>query len=143
MSDWLTNILAHIGDARVAEVLREQVKLLQLQRDTAAAERDLLAVQLAQAQAHAAALESANLELQTHLEHSQRRAQDALVPFKGALWRRKPGGGFFDQVLCRQCQNSMVSFNNTLPFACRQCGVTVDFTGMDLTAILLELKRLQ
>ena len=142
MSDWLRNILAHIGDARVAEVLSEQVKLLELQRDTAAAERDLLAVRLAQAQAQTEALESENLGLQARLENSRRTATDTLVPFKGALWRRKPGGGFFEEVLCRQCRNPMVSFNNTLPFTCRQCGVTVDFIGMDLTAIMLELKRL-
>jgi hypothetical protein len=79
MIEWLPTILKGIGDAKVADVLREKVGLLELQRDTAISERDVLATKLAQAKKEIETLESDKLDLQTRLDDL---SQKPLAPFK-------------------------------------------------------------
>ena len=139
MIDWLPTILKSIGDAKVADVLREKVGLLELQRDQAIAERDVLATKLAQAKAQIELLQLDKSNLQAQVDDSQRQAQDELVPYKGALWKRKPGGGYFDDVLCRECHNPMISFCNIHPFHCDSCNVMVNFNGGELLRVMRGL----
>jgi hypothetical protein len=61
------------------------------------------------------------------------------VEHKGAFWKRKPDGGYYDDVLCRKCHNPMVSFCKVHPYRCASCEVTVDFTGRELSQIMRSL----
>jgi hypothetical protein len=139
MIEWLPTVLKGIGDSKLAAILREQVSLLELQRDQAIGERDVLATKLAQAKAQIELLESDNAQFKAELDDSQRKAEDDLVPHKGALWKRKPGGGYFDDVLCRECHNPMVSSQGVLSYVCVPCGVRVNFTGRQLAQVMSDL----
>jgi hypothetical protein len=79
MVEWLPTILKGIGDAKVADVLRERVGLLELQRDTAIAERDVLATKLAQAREQIGASEIEKCNLQAQLDEL---SQKPSAPFK-------------------------------------------------------------
>jgi hypothetical protein len=79
MIEWLPTVLKGIGDAKVADVLREKVGLLELQRDTAIGERDVLATKLAQAKEQIETLEADKLDLQTRIDDL---SQKPLAPFK-------------------------------------------------------------
>jgi hypothetical protein len=139
MLEWLPTVLKGIGDSKLAAILREQVSLLELQCDQAIGERDVLATKLAQAKAKIELLESDNAQLKAELDDSQRKADDDLVPFKGALWKRKPGGGYYDDVLCRECHQPMVSSHGVLSFVCVPCNVRVNFTGKQLAEVMRGL----
>ena len=67
MVEWLPTILNSISDAKVADVLREKIGLIELQRDKAIGERDVLATKFAQLKVQHEALESENAELQARL----------------------------------------------------------------------------
>lgn len=75
MLEWLPSVLKGIGDARVADVLREKVGLLDLQRDKAVGERDTLATQLAQAKAKIETLESDIADLRAQLDDAREQLQ--------------------------------------------------------------------
>lgn len=138
--DWLTQALATIKEAQVAKILKEQVGLLQLQRDQAVAERDVLATKLAQANAKIEILESDNIELKSRLDDHADKAKDGLVPFKGALWKRKKDGSFCEDVFCRKCHQPMTSAcMKTHNYRCESCNVRVDFTGLSLRTVMSEL----
>jgi|GEM_PF-4026209 len=80
MIDWLPSILKGIGDARVADVLREKVDLLDLQRAQAVAERDALSTQLAQARLKIETLESEKADLQGQLNDTCQQMQRLQQP---------------------------------------------------------------
>ena len=83
MIEWLPSILKGIGDARVADVLREKVGLLDLQRAQAAGERDTLATQLAQAKSKIETLESDKADLQAQLDDARKQIQRLSQPKDG------------------------------------------------------------
>jgi hypothetical protein len=64
------------------------------------------------------------------------------VEHRGAFFKRRPDGGFDDDVLCRGCRQPMVSFCNLHPYSCDNCGITVNFKGGDLSRIMAELNRI-
>jgi hypothetical protein len=61
------------------------------------------------------------------------------VEHRGAVFKRNPKGGYYDDVLCRKCRQPMISFVNMHPFICEPCGVTVNFAGAELRQIIREL----
>jgi len=79
MIEWLPAILKSIGDAKVADVLREKVGLIELQRDKAIAERDVLATKLAQAQSQIELLESDKTDLRAQVRSQVETLQQELV----------------------------------------------------------------
>jgi hypothetical protein len=113
----------------------------------------VLRERLTDAETKMAALEQENASLKTQvasltrdlqqargeIEAQQQFEQSDLVPFKGALWKRKPGGGYFDDVLCRECHNPMVSSHGVLSYVCVPCDVRVNFTGRQLAQVMRDL----
>ena len=79
MIEWLPAILKSIGDAKVADVLREKVGLIELQRDKAIAEGDVLATKLAQAQSQIELLESDKTDLRAQVRSQVETLQQELV----------------------------------------------------------------
>jgi hypothetical protein len=71
----------------------------------------------------------------------QRKATE-FVEHRGAFFKRRPNGGYDDDVLCRGYRQPMVSFANIHPFSCEPCGITINFAGSDLPRIMMELKQL-
>jgi outer membrane murein-binding lipoprotein Lpp len=80
MIDWLPVILKGIADARVADVLREQVELLEMKRAHAVGERDLLATQLAQEKAKVETLESDRTDIRAQLNEARQEIQRLKQP---------------------------------------------------------------
>ena len=64
---------------------------------------------------------------------------DEFVECRGALFKRKPGGGYHNAVFCPDCQKPMSSLMGDLPYNCHKCHRSVDFTGNDLPNVMREL----
>lgn len=63
---------------------------------------------------------------------------------RGALFKRKPGGGYADQPVCPVCHAAMFSFQNLFEFECgdKHCARAANFTGNDIPSIMQELETL-
>jgi hypothetical protein len=60
------------------------------------------------------------------------------VEHRGALFKRKPDGGYHLAVYCPRCKQSVGSFH-TLPYEC-SCGWSADFSGSDLQSVMKDLR---
>ena len=69
---------------------------------------------------------------------ASKTAADDFVEHRGALFKRKPGGGYHQAVYCPVCRTPAGS-HHTLPYDCR-CGWSADFSKFDLDRILTELR---
>ena len=58
---------------------------------------------------------------------------------EGALFKRKPEGGYDGLVYCPRCRKSTDSMLNKLPFYCSYCHWTADFDAEELAAIMKTL----
>lgn len=58
---------------------------------------------------------------------------------RGALFKRKPTGGFHHAVFCPDCHGPMMSLMDEVPFHCTRCKRSVSFAGRDLPTIMQEL----
>jgi ribosomal protein L37AE/L43A len=65
--------------------------------------------------------------------------QGEFVEHYGAMFKRKPGGGYHHAVYCPDCKGPMVSRGNLLPFNCAKCKRTLNFAGEKLQQVLAEL----
>jgi ribosomal protein S27E len=119
----MKSILELIADVPTNAVLRLQAQALEKK--------------VAELEKKCAGLESQVSGLQQELAAKMVTAD--FIEHKGALWKRKPGGGYYDDVLCRECHNPMVSFCKVHPYKCASCGVTVDFTGRELSQVMRGL----
>ena len=63
------------------------------------------------------------------------------VEHRGVFFKRRPNGGYYDDVLCRKCRQPMVSFVGEHPYMCKPCGITVNFAEGDLRRIMGELPQ--
>jgi hypothetical protein len=61
------------------------------------------------------------------------------VEHRGALFKRKPGGGYSDQPYCFVCKKPLSSHMGMLPYSC-MCGYSADFTGGDLRDVMRGLQ---
>src|SRR3990167_9915937 len=112
-------ILDLLAEIPTSAVLRERLGLI---RDQA----QMLENQVAQLHQENAELERRCAEMQSQLE-AQAVAEE-FVEHHGALFKRKPTGGYHDAVYCPVCHGPMSSLQGMLPYTCR-CGVAVDFNG--------------
>ena len=64
---------------------------------------------------------------------------DEFVECRGALFKRKPTGGYHNAVFCPDCRGPMMSLMDELPFNCHKCKRAVGFTGHDLREVMKEL----
>ena len=119
----MKSILELIADVPTNAVLRLQAQALEKK--------------VAELEKKCASLESQVSGLQHELAAKTVTAD--LVEHKGALWKRKPGGGYYDDVLCRECHNPMVSFCKIHPYHCDPCNVVVNFNGRELSQVMRSL----
>ena len=90
-----------------------------------------------------AKLQQENAALRQRMDDLQRRAASQartqeFEEHRGALFKRKPGGGYHHAVYCPTCRNSTFVFPRGGPFNCT-CGWCTNFVEADLARILAEL----
>jgi len=64
--------------------------------------------------------------------------KEQFVEHRGALFKRKPEGGYHLAVYCPRCHGSAGSFGG-LPYECGKCKWFADFEKSDLANVMLEL----
>jgi hypothetical protein len=74
-------------------------------------------------------------ELETEI--SANTKSEEYVEHHGALFKRKPSGGYHSAVYCPSCRGTMSGFH-TFPYHCN-CGREVDFSKFDLDRIMRDL----
>ena len=89
-------------------------------------------------------LEQENASLRSRIaEFNDSEAVKALsgdfVEHRGALFKRKSGGGYEHAVYCPDCRRSTFSMEKFLPYFCDKCQWGTDFTGKELDDVLKEL----
>ncbi len=67
--------------------------------------------------------------------------EDKFVEYRGALFKRKVAGGFFEAVYCPSCRQPMRSPQNELNFNCRQCQTWVNIKGHELPEVMAKMHR--
>lgn len=86
--------------------------------------------------------ENSDLKAQISTLNKQLSAHTAAHEFqeeRGALFKRKPGGGYHDVVYCPKCRHSVAPFPPGANFTC-DCGWFSSFIERDLPGILAGLK---
>lgn len=63
------------------------------------------------------------------------------VEHRGALFKRKLGGGYHLAVYCPICHNSTTSVTGRAPYFCAKCNLFSDFKGHQIDSIMNELKN--
>lgn len=119
-----------INEHGSAAILRERILLIREQAQLTEAENVRL-------REENQCLQRRVLELEAQV--NARRQQDEYVECRGALFKRKPTGGFHEAVYCPQCRLPMSSLQDVIPFRCGNCKVSMNFTGRELQAVLQEL----
>src|SRR5262245_7505836 len=113
-----------------AAIMRERLDLI---RDQAQA----LDNKVATLEQENTALKKGVGELEGQL--AAKTAREEFVECRGALFKRKPMGGYHLAVYCPQCRGPMMSLIDRTPFTCGPCKVSVSFTGHQLRAVMGEL----
>jgi hypothetical protein len=121
-----------LGEIPTNSALRQRVELLKDQ--AAALERRVKD------------LEQDNAQLRSRVKEFEESDADRAVSFdfvehRGALFKRKPGGGYERAVYCPKCQVSTSSLEKMLPYHCGACRWCADFTGRELDEVLKELPK--
>ena len=113
-----------------AAIMRERLDLVREQAQA-------LEKRLAEFQTENTALKKRVAELEAQV--AAKTARDEFVECRGALFKRKPTGGYHNAVFCPDCRGPMMSLMDELPFNCHKCKRSVSFTGHDLQAVMKEL----
>lgn len=126
----MSTILELLADIPTNAVLRERITLIREQAQA-------LEKQVAQLQHENATLKMRVSDLES--QASSTAAAGEFVECRGALFKRKPAGGYHLAVYCPRCRGPMMSLEDELPFHCGPCRVSVSFTGRDLSSVMAEL----
>ena len=113
-----------------AEVLRERIALLNAQL------KHLVEI-ASQAEKEKADLAPRVVQLDQEL--ASYRVREQFVEHRGALFKRKPSGGYIEAVYCPKCKTSVGSIDSEMPFWCGACKWSSPFMSGQLTDILTEL----
>lgn len=70
-----------------------------------------------------------------------RISRDEFVEARGALFKRKPGGGYHEAVYCPRCKMPLSSFGGDFPYSCDRCKIHLDFSLSDVPNILKGLPQ--
>ncbi|MDI6808280.1 MAG: hypothetical protein QME66_04765 [Candidatus Eisenbacteria bacterium] len=70
-----------------------------------------------------------------------RATKDNFVEERGALFKRKPSGGYHEAVFCPGCRSPLSSLGGDFPYICHKCSIQLDFSLKDLPAILKSLPQ--
>ncbi len=73
-------------------------------------------------------------------ELKAKAGSEDFVEHRGALFKRKPSGGYHHAVYCPRCRQAMGSIHSQIPYACVQaCGTISTIRSYELDSILAEL----
>ena len=61
------------------------------------------------------------------------------IAHEGAVFKRKPEGGYEPEVYCPGCGQSVSALAESLCFYCPHCNWRADFTGRQLPAVMKSL----
>lgn len=89
-------------------------------------------------------LESKNAELEKERSNlaaqlKTKTSQEEFVEHRGALFKRKPEGGYHLAVYCPHCRKSVDSPHGILPYCCTRDNWFADFDRRELEKIMKEL----
>jgi hypothetical protein len=88
--------------------------------------------------------ENARLKQNVHaveVHLSKQARTEEFVERRGALFKRKPGGGYHLAVYCPDCRGHMYSFENIMPYYCDRFKRSVDFTSVDIDRVMADLPK--
>jgi hypothetical protein len=68
-----------------------------------------------------------------------RQGQPVFIEHRGALFRRRVAAECRTSVYCLSCRGPMTSLMGREPYQCRNCGVKLDFSALQLETVLSEL----
>ncbi len=119
-----------INERGSAAIMRERLALIREQAQ-------VLEKQIAQLQQENAALKDRVSDLERQVSSAAASAE--FIECQGALFKRKPTGGYHLAVYCPRCRGPMISLEDEIPFHCGPCGVSVNFTGRNLRSVMAEL----
>lgn len=127
----MSKILDLLANIPTVTVLRERIALIREQ------------AQILEKQMEACQKENARLKEEIahlHKDLSTYRKAEEFVEHRGALFKRKSGGGYHLVVYCPLCHSSTSALEPGIQFACTdRCGWIANFKGMDLDGIIKEL----
>jgi hypothetical protein len=88
-------------------------------------------------------LKKENLRLSTELKTilDTTAEEDAFVPYRGALFKRDPKGGYRQEVYCPNCRMVVGALGDFVPYYCDGCGWNSTFKAKDFRTILFVLNK--
>ncbi|MEJ1396383.1 MAG: hypothetical protein RPU52_02480 [Candidatus Sedimenticola sp. (ex Thyasira tokunagai)] len=128
----LGSLVASLGNVQSADVLRERVALISDQLE-------LLKQRVIDLEEENTGFMKENDKLKQEI--ARQLVSEEYVEHRGALFKRKPSGGYAETPVCPVCRRSMWCFQKSLPYECSDdaCRHPADFTGRDLPGILAAL----
>lgn len=127
LSKMLADALANAG---MSSVLKERLSLAKDQAEALEKKAKELEREIAD-------LKEQNRSLATALEG--KTVKEEFVEHRGALFKRKPKGGYHLAVYCPRCRHSAGTLEDFFHFSCDACSWASSFTGRELEGILKEL----
>lgn len=113
-----------------ATILRDHLALVRDQAKAVVEENEKLKRRVVE-------LEDVVRSLTTELR--SKKTEEEFVEHRGALFKKKPGGGYHLAVYCPNCRQPAGSIHAVMPFSCGQRHWSSAFTSGDLEKILKEL----
>lgn len=126
----MSKILDLLADIPTNAVLRERIVFIREQAEA-------LEKQIAQCEQENTGLKKRVAQLENALAAVAKA--DEFVECRGALFKRKPTGGYDLAVYCPSCRGPMISIRGITPFVCTKDSTSVNFTGNSLSAVMREL----
>ncbi len=117
-------------DAASLPVLRERILLLK-------EKVEMLEKEVKQLKKEKILREKENADLKNQvLGYSE---SEEFVEHRGALFKKKPGGGYHLAVYCPNCHKSTSNFERNIVFRCSSCDWCSSFKGDDFKKVFMEL----
>jgi hypothetical protein len=127
------DIQALINEHGSATIMKERLALM-------ADKAKVLEEQIVQLQRKVAALEEDKRNLNSKLSAASRAEE--FVEHRGALFKRKPEGGYHLAVYCPICHKPTGALDSDFTYGCTErCGWVGTFTPRDLEKIMKELPQ--
>ena len=127
----MSQLLDLLSNIPTVPVLKERIALIREQAQA-------LEKQIEKLESEVAALKKQNAEL--HAQLAAKSRAEEFVEHRGALFKRKPEGGYHLAVYCPICHKPTGAIDDQIPFACtNHCGWMGSFTPRDLLKIIAEL----
>ncbi|HYT60243.1 MAG TPA: hypothetical protein VEL06_08730 [Haliangiales bacterium] len=140
LTNLTTKLIESVKDRKFAADLREiQRMIASLQSEHASIHESRIALMTENAE-----LKRKLAALELRVADAEKRASqqqadlEQFVEHRGALFKRKPDGGFHEAVYCPKCHTSTSSPDGHAAYHC-YCGWRADFNGFEFRKILKDL----